>query len=421
MSQLPAATRRLTSLVLVRLAYVALVATISAGQPGWDLTASYIAGGLVASGQFSAIYDQADGLSARQTSSAWPAAARQAGVDPGLLTAYIQTPLWAWIISPLAAHLSFTAFKILFAILSAAAVVALAGVSADLWAPSLSGPAWQAGLLFGSLLTTPFVSAMALGQVQAIFLCLAVAAAAAALRGRPLLAGALLAGAASVKITPGWLALAWLAAGRHRAAAAFAGTMALLTAASVLISGPAVFTAYVHTLVTLGHTATLSYNNDSLAAVLLGARLTPDAAFRFAPIPMPIWATALSLLALSASAIYAGLADRKVGAGHQTGAIFALVSATAFSPLAWNHYFIVLLLPAMLFLAQPRHRLAWAALTALIVALNMPPLGYAIGGSLGAVARRTPFWAAVLCLVVMGRQGKQSFFEKKDQKTFAPV
>ena len=69
-------------------------------------------------------------------------------------------------------------------------------------------------------------------------------------------------------------------------------------------------------------------------------------------------------------------------------------------PLAWNHYFIVLVLPAMLFIASGR---AWLAV--LTLALLEPPLAFVVGDGLWAVALRSECWAALICLAAMLVQG----------------
>ena len=84
------------------------------------------------------------------------------------------------------------------------------------------------------------------------------------------------------------------------------------------------------------------------------------------------------------------------------GAAFALLGVTMFTPIAWNHYFIVLLLPLLLLLGDKRfmqHRWAWIVMGS-IVALNLYPVRYGIEHHLlGPVAIiRTQWYSAVLTL-----------------------
>jgi len=385
-------------LALVWTGFVCLSVSVAWKQPGWDLRGEYVAARLIASGHVSALYDQANTDAAKQQNSAWSTAALAGGITDRVVVSYIKTPLWAWLMSPLAAAMDFDNFKRLFAALSAVATASMVFMAARAWAPRLAAPAWQAGLLGGLFLSVPHLAALALGQTHVLFIFLVVCACIAALHRRPLSAGALLAVAATVKITPVWVAVSWVVAGRARAAVSFAVCLCLLLALTVAENGWAIFATFLQTLQRFGGTVLLSGNNASFASVLLGGSLNADTAYHWQAVHSPAWVTLLSAAALGGFAALGGLLDRRPG--QRTGAMLALVAATAFSPLAWNHYYVVLVFPVMLMLdaARGAWRPFWGVAVFAVYVLSVPPLASTYNAPLSIVALRSEFWAALLCL-----------------------
>ncbi len=394
-------------LALVWTGFVCLSVSVAWKQPGWDLRGEYVAARLIAAGQVSALYDQANSDAAKQQNSAWSSAALAGGIADRVVVSYIKTPLWAWLMSPLAAVLRFDTFKRVFAALSAMATGSMVFIAARQWAPRLAGPLWQAFLLAGLFLSVPFFAALILGQTHVLFIFLVICACVASLNGRPLSAGALLAAAATVKLTPVWIAVTWLAAGRVRAAISFAVCFWLLLGLTVAENGFAIFATFLQTLQRFGGTVLLAGNNASFASVLLGGALNDDTAYHWKTVQSPLWVGTLSTLALCAFAILGGLLDRSAARPEQRiGGILTLVAATAFSPLAWNHYYIVLVFPVMLMLdaARGAWRPFWGLAVFAVYVLCLPPLAYTYGAPLKIVALRSEFWAALLCLGLLALQ-----------------
>ena len=407
--ELPSFAIRLCAIWLVF-----ITATCAAGwsMPAWDLSAGYIAGRLIATGQGEHIYDQSAGDTMTDPRSAWSRAAVSGGITDGVVTPYIQTPLYAWVVSPLAGRVGFAAFRHVFLVLAAAATACLVFVAAWHWEARLSRPLWQAGLLGGLFFSVPNEAAVALGQTHIYFLLLAVAAIVAAQRDRAVAAGVLLALAAAVKISPGWVAVAWLAAGNWRAVASFAVSSAGLLLLAGLEAGAAGMRAFAQGVGHTANVAKLLFNNDSLACVLLGGRLDEGTAFHDVSFVMPVWVKIVSVGALVVVCAGAGWLDLVRSRRAPVGPLIALVAATAFSPLAWNHYFIVLVVPVILFAGAARRGAGWiwAVVAGVVVVLNYPPLAYAVGDSLRVVGWRSEFWAALLCLCALPfvpRQGSE--------------
>jgi hypothetical protein len=387
---------------IIAIFFILIVTVIGWNVPAYDLRASYVAGKLIATRQTGHIYDQVGRDSAHDDGSPWAIAAQQGGLEDRVVTAYVQAPLWAYVISPLAALLDFSTFKRLFIALAAAATVGTVFAATRQWTPSLASPRAQTCVLAVLFCTIPFYDGIVLGQTHMLFLYVVICAMVAEQRGRPVLAGVLLALGAYTKITPVWIALTWLVRGNWRAASSFAVSSAVLLAVTIIVGGLRNFMRFMHILQTTAHSAFLTFNNDSLAALLLQKGLNPQTAFHFEPVAIPAWLSLLSVLAIAASAVAMGVRDRSRGVAY-VGPIFTLVAATLFTPLAWNHYFVVLVLPMILVVdaAIQEKQKRWIVLAALVVALNVPPLAYAGGSSLWIVSLRSQFWAAMLCLVAM--------------------
>jgi hypothetical protein len=385
--------------------FVAVAVLVGWAQPAWDLRGEYVAARVIADGQIAHLYDQAHFDAARQQGSAWASAALAGGIKDGIVVSYIKTPLWAWLLAPAAGALDFDSFKRGYAALLAAMAVSMVYLAARTWTPRLASPVWLCLLLTGLFVSVPFFAALLLGQSHVLFVFLLACAAIAEVRGRPVSAGTLLALTAAVKITPVWLALTWLVAGRWRALAAFGAVSLALLTLTIAAAGWTTVATFIATLRQFGGTVLLAGNNDSLASVLLGGALNDETAFHWRTVQSPSWVGMASVLALAACAAGAGLLDKRPGLQPQQrlGAVVTIVAATAFSPLAWNHYYIVLIFPVMLFLdaARGRGRAVWACLAAAVFLLSVPPLAYTFGAPMGIVALRSEFWAAVLCLGAM--------------------
>jgi len=362
--------------VSARLRYLLYAAFVVAGllrfhgAGGDDLSASYIGCRLLASGGGANLYDFDPVYFQEVSTPAWKAAAEAAHFS-GYLHPYVQTPLWAWSLRPLCETLDFDAFRGLFLALGLASVAALVELVARAWAPKFLAPIACAPLLVALSLTTPFSYAMELVQTHALFLTLSVGALIAADRERPVLAGASLALAAAVKITPAFLILYWLMRGQGRAALAFVAVSALLAGATVLAVGVDVVSAYVASMRRVSDVLLLAYNNQSLAAWW---SYTPADAFhltRWRALPLPAGVKIVSLLASLGACAFAGWRSRGEAAPGAAPA-FALVALTLFAPIAWTHYFLALV-PAAMVLAQLGGAAAWAAVAAMFV-LDVPPL-----------------------------------------------
>lgn len=375
--------------------------------PGDDLSASFIGCRLLAAGEGASLYDFHPVWFHVVDTPAWKAAAAAAGIG-GFPHPYVQTPLWAWGLRPLCATLSFAAFRELFLALALVALAALVEFSARAWAEKFLSPKWTVVALVAIAMTTPFTYAMWLVQTHVVFLALTVAALIAADRGRAAWAGSALALAAAVKITPALLLIYWLAKGQFRAAAWFVVVSALGVGAIWLAVGPDGFTAFVASMRRLSDVLLLSFNNQSLVAWLSFSPDRADEVFNWRTLALPPALKAVSTVASVACVAAAGLWARRRPADGAPAA-FALVALTAFSPIAWTHYYLALI-PAAMILAERGGIVNWIAV-GLIFALDIKPLAVdALAPALGGLTiLRSQLLAAGVAMVALAAQDFSRF------------
>ncbi len=200
----------------------------------------------------------------------------------------------------------------------------------------------------------PTIRALQCGQVSLLMLFL-LAAGLGALRSRSArgdaAAGACLALAAAVKLTPVVL-IAWLAwSGRRRAAAWAAGLLALLAAIGVVVAGWSNHVLYVTGFLPELSRGAATWANQSINGFL--NRLLTDAsmsAFVFPPEPpgVRLLSRAAAVLLLAAAFVTARPRAESAADPYRRFALgYALVALTTLlvSPISWEHHFVIALIP----------------------------------------------------------------------------
>ncbi len=375
-------------------------------ETGDDLAASYVGCRLVATGNASHLYSYSPGVFADVgPDTAWKKASAE-GNFTGFLHPYVQTPLWAYMLRPLCMRMSFPGFDLLFAGLTMLAFATTLWLIAARWALDLLNPLAMGTICLALWFSEPFRYAMFLMQTHVLFFFLTLAALALAER-RPGWAGLLLAIAAAVKITPGFLLIYWLLTRRWRAAASMAGWSAVLAATTVAVAGRALMGEYLAGLHRVGETLLVSLNNQSFAAWCMGRFYATDELYDLEIFPLPTALRVGSMALLLGFTLAGGWIDRRQGEGTvPLGAMMAIVAATVFSPIAWTHYFIVLAAPLMLLAVESRalrSRLIWATL-GVVALLNFQPVAAGIidNDVYGWTVVRSHFYSGVLCLGALG-------------------
>ena len=402
---------------------------------GEDLASSYIGCRLLAAGQQDHLYSHNSSDFSIVGDSAWYAMARQTGYGPlGLLHPYVQTPLWAYSLEPVCTRMRFRPFCDGYLVLFMLCTSGTLWLVAKYWTPALLYPLPIAVLYGGLYISEPFKYAIYLAQTHILYMFMTVLALILAERRRPVWAGVLLALAAAVKITPGFLILYWLMTRRTKAALSFVCTFAAVTALTVLLLGSPLMHAYLHSLAGNSNVLLLAFNNQSLAAWWMGLRGPRSELRDWTTYQLPVGLKILSTLLILVSSVMGGWMDRvnlrdgsELDASARVppfGALFATLGATIFANIAWTHYFILLILPVMFLLqaakagstANDSRAPLWIGCTLLILLLNLYPITfravhiYAWTHTLA----RAQFYASLLAmaaLAVLAQQGRRAPLE----------
>jgi uncharacterized membrane protein len=348
---------------------------------GADLASSYYGCRLLATHKASHLYSRDPADYGSVADPVWTQLARATGF-PAVkrLHPFVQIPLWAWSLEPLCTRVDFPRFNQLFLCFVSFCLSAAIWLIARYWASRTCNPLWIAAICLVLSSSTAYANTMALTQTQVLFVLLTIAALVLAEDKRPILAGLLLASAAAVKITPGLLVIYWLLVRQQRAAVNFAGFSLLLAGLSVLTTGWAVNLAYLHNLGQISNMLLVSSNNQSLAAWWMGPSYPYSETLAWHALPLPGLVKLTSAFLSIASVVAGGLLDRRARmsgiARPPYGAAFALLGATVFATIAWDHYFVLLILPLMLLLdaclgrASLLFRVVLAASIVVVVRLN---------------------------------------------------
>ncbi|MEM9900752.1 MAG: glycosyltransferase family 87 protein [Pseudomonadota bacterium] len=322
-----------------------------------DLSALYFAARFAAEGAWDLAYAAPAHIIGYGMTPEWDAEAAALGYPGAHLNRYVYPPLWAALFAPLAARLDPLIFYNGFVLLHLGAV--LAGLLAcRRMIPERSfSPLVLAGL--SVLLLESSVAGLFLFdlvQPQALVIGLCLCALERAQSGRQTTAGLLLAIAASIKIAPGLLVLAFVVCGMWGAVRAFALFGAALLALSVLLAGVEAHRLFLTAAAELDGIVFLLAINPSASALLW----VLDALWTGVPlaevdakevVAKPAWiGTAVPLLALTATAATLWIVRRTPKADRVwlAGGMLYLVM-TLFGGFAWLHYMVLplLMLPGL--------------------------------------------------------------------------
>jgi alpha-1,2-mannosyltransferase len=240
--------------------------------------------------------------------------------------------------------------------------------------PVRPGVRWSIVLLAG--LSVPFVYATKLGQVGSpLYLLFAVGW---RWMDRPAALGASAAVGALVKVQPG-LVLVWALLVRRWQAAVVGGVvLAGAAVVAMLVLGTGVWSDYLTLLGRISDPITTPHNFTP-GAVAYQAGLPRDAASAIQ------WASTLG-----AAAVFVVAALRLPPVASY---LVAVVVSQLVSPVAWDHYAMLLLLPVAWLLDRGRW---WAALIPLLTSIPLlgvaPPAAYPVS-----------YWLTLVALVAVGR------------------
>jgi len=403
---------KLLPVIALCLSFLAFLILTRGKAPGDDLSSSYIAGRVIGTERQAHLYSHDSEFYHIVDDPVLNEVVRESRFT-GFLHPYVQTPLWALFLRPLCSIMDFPEFNLIFLILNITAVIGMVLLTVQMWAPLFRKPAWLAGCFIVLLFMEPLRYTVFLNQTHPIFLFMTLLAVFLAGKERYILAGLVLALAAAVKITPGLIVLYWLLTKRYRASVSFLCWSALLILATILLTGLDTSLAYFAELQRISSVLLTAYNNQSLAAFIsdLSSGVQGDLfSWRMYSLSMEVKAVSTGMILLII-AVLAHMRRRLRGATEEYESIAVcavLVAMTTFTPIAWSHYFIILIIPLMVLTNRAMEARKYMLLSAviLVAVLNIYPVAMSSGvaGADSCLLVRSQFAAGIILLAVLLRE-----------------
>lgn len=347
------------------------------GHWGEDLSALYIAGHLWHSGQSELIYAAPPGFFGGAAAS-WTPVMADLGIADQIVFPYVYPPLWAVLVAPLTPVLGPQGFADAVTLLHVPLLAGSVLMAARLLKPEgMSLQIWVVIGITGLLASVQSYLALWHNQPTITVTFLILLAFVCLGKDRPVAAGAALALAAAIKLTPAAFALIFLIDRQYRALAAFALIGGALGLLSLALAGIDLHLTFLDSLHAIRGAALLNAVNVSLLPALLaagsalGLRAPVDVQSHLVVLhDVPGWLTAaLSLAGLAmVAAFLMALKDQPAALRRGIG-VFALSLILAlFGPLGWLHYYLLplFLMPGLFGLLGRRA----AMLLALAVAIT---------------------------------------------------
>lgn len=364
------------ALVLGMLGWALAFVVPNWNEPGYDLSGIAIGAKLAEEGRTDVLYSHNDVFYNLADSSEFMRVAGELGV-PKIPTAFVHAPL----VAALARPLVWVPFPIAFrawTVLSALALALALAMALRAFAPSVRGTFALGVLMLAMLPFEPALYSFWLGQTTP-FIVLMVLGALVLLRGdQEMLAGALMAVPAFIKLTPLVFIPLWAWQRRWRALAGMGVGMVGLAALSVALLGARCHVAYVERVAEIGRIALVAHNNQTLSALLTRPGFPSEELDMWRMVQPSLAArTAVPVLGLFMAAwpVWALRRDRRSPVLEGV----ALLATLLLPSIAWTHYY-VLLVPVALVAVEHAMREGtrgprWPAYVAVsLVVLCMRPL-----------------------------------------------
>ncbi|WP_210247634.1 glycosyltransferase family 87 protein [Salinarimonas soli] len=364
---------------------------------GDDLSSLYFAARFIAFGEVQHVFSYDPVQFTEVASSRWEQEAAATGFT-GYMHPYVQAPLWATMVSPLAARVSFPTFNLIFFVIHTASVVGAVVLVARVWAPYLLRTSYLGLTLVCLCSTRPLWDALYNNQTQLLVILLVLLAVERQRAGAFTTAGLALAIATLIKVTPVALAVYWLATGRRKEVAIWAGAMLVLGLASLLLVDPELSRAFVTRLRDLSTVLVMGNNNQSFPVVAY--HLSTATPLRWQVVTMP-GALSIATTAIHIGTVLALIWKFKGWPDKERDAVaipIVLVTTMILAPIAWTHYFITVILFTLCLPAFFGHtRSSRIAMVTIVLVLAT---GFFTATS-GGAETWTPFLAALLLLAAL--------------------
>ena len=375
-------------LVALSLAFLAVVYVRFGVAHSPDLTATWLAGHFLESGQSDLIYPKDDGVFTMLIPEAWWDFLKSEGRE-GIYYPFLYPPLWAWAAGKVGGQIGMDDFVSLFGFLNP--MLLLGTCLLAMRACGMTGKLrllWLAAGTAALLFTSIGLVAIEQNQPQILVSFLVVAAIERDRAGAWKAAGTLLALAAAIKLYPALLAVLWLGERRWRSLASFGVVGAFLGVSSIAVAGWPLHAEFLGLLTLLRESVVVTSFNYGLDSALAQIFWRDDLVFiasRDNPNDIahphgwkvlakgPVWSlvSATTLLGLTvAPALHAWRSARPL-AILTYPAFLALLAFLA--PLSWGYHYLSTLAfaPALLVALGPGRG---AALLAIILLPMSPPV-----------------------------------------------
>ena len=343
---------------------------------GDDLSATYVGGQLVATGQYEHLYTYDSTAFHIQNDPVWADIAGSSHFE-GFLHPYIQVPFWAAVWAPISNAISFPVFKDLFLVLILICLVLFTIISIKVWySPALHPISFSLILAILSF-SEPVRYTLFLVQTHPLIMFAVVLALYAYHSKKKILAGGLLAFATAVKITPGIILLYWLWKKDYKALASFLGAYGIFLLASILLTNVSTIQNYFARLSEINHTLLVAFNNQSLAATIGRWSLPWQESLNWHIFAMPqvsiLLSAGLGFIGLLAIFYFSrNIRDRSLQ--FKVVAAFLLVLVTIVNGIAWSHYFFVLLPLLLCIYSIAKNKILSAIVILLVIGMQFYPL-----------------------------------------------
>lgn len=243
-------------------------------------------------------------------------------------------------------------------------LISLGLAGAGLWWLARSGavrlPAWSWLLAAGLFaLSHPLRQQVFDGQLNLIILFLLAGALALDRSGRSAAAGAMVAGAAAVKLFPAFLLIYFVGRRDWRAVAGAAAGGVALFLLTTLVLGPNVWLTYLRDVLPILGEYRANIGNHSLAG--LASKLFASESRAHSLVNAPGLAPYFFLASAGAVAITCGMLAWRARSRDECDRAFGLtvVGMLLCSPLTWNHGLTLVLLPGLCLLGSGPEFAAW--------------------------------------------------------------
>jgi hypothetical protein len=317
-------------------------------ERGDDLASGYFAARILHKGEISKLYVYTDTCFAQQKDTLWQKMAFESDFT-GHLHPYVQIPLYAYALQPLAVNMQFEHFKRLFLFLLLTAMIASIILALKLWAPELLHLTSFVILLLLFSLSEPFRYSMHLVQTHPLIIFFIILGIFLEQKKKPFIGGLFLSIAISIKLTPILILIYWLLVKKYRAVFGAISGVGVIVLSGILILGEKVHILYLQRLMQINSTTIIGLNNQSIRAFLVRNFMDYQEMFKWKMHTAPMAISAINifisifLFSLLVIKIYRDKQRNQFNEAIYISLVFII--QTICSPIAWTHYFVILFVP----------------------------------------------------------------------------